>query len=131
MASDPQAIVAEFAKAIVEARLDDARLLLHDDFVTHEAGGLPYSGEYLGAEGFFTLLGKMNEALELTLGHSVQFLLADNTAAMRSRVTFTSRATGKSAEMSLVEVYTVRDGLIVDLDVYYKDPSAVTALLAG
>ena len=33
--------------------------------------------------------------------------------------------------MSLVEIYTVRDGLIVDLDVYYKDPSAVTALLAG
>lgn len=31
--------------------------------------------------------------------------------------------------MSLVEVYTVRDGLIVELDVYYKDPSAVAALL--
>jgi uncharacterized protein len=130
MASDPQAVVAKFAKAIVEARLDDARLLLHDDFVTHEAGGLPYSGEYHGADGFFELLGKMNEGLELTLGHSVQFLLADNTAAMRSRVTFTSRATGKSVEMGLVEVYTVRDGLIVDLDVYYKDPAAVTELSA-
>ena len=131
MASDPQTIVARFAKAIVEARLDDARLLLHDDFVTHEAGGLPYSGEYHGAEGFFELLGKMNEGLELTLGHSVQFLLAENTAAMRSHVTFTSRATGNSVEMSLVEVYTVRDELIVELDVYYKDPAAVTALLAG
>ena len=131
MASDAQGVVAKFAKAVVEARLDDARLLLHDDFVTHEAGGLPYSGEYHGAEGFFELLGKMNEGLELTLGHSVQFLLAENTAAMRSRVTFTSRATGNSVEMGLVEVYTVRDGLIVELDVYYKDPAAVTALLAG
>ena len=131
MASEPQAVVAEFAKAIVEARLDDARLLLHDDFVTHEAGGLPYSGEYRGADGFFELFGKMNEGLELTLGHAVQFLLAEDTAAMRSRVTFTSRATGNSVEMGLVEVYTVRDGLIVELDVYYKDPAAVTALLAG
>jgi hypothetical protein len=33
--------------------------------------------------------------------------------------------------MSLVETYTVRDGLIVELDVYYKDPSAVAALLTG
>jgi ketosteroid isomerase-like protein len=131
MASDPQAIVAKFAKAIVEARLDDARSLLHDEFVTHEAGGLPYSGEYHGPQGFFELLGNMTEGLELTLGDSVQFLLADNTAAIRSRVTFTSRASGESVEMSLVEVYTVRDGLIVDLDVYYKDPAAVTALLAG
>jgi uncharacterized protein len=131
MTNDAQAVVAKFAKAVVEARLDDARLLLHDDFVTHEAGGLPYSGEYHGAEGFFELLGKMNEGLELTLGHSVQFLLAENTAAMRSRVTFTSRASGNSVEMGLVEVYTVRDGLIVELDVYYKDPAAVTALLAG
>jgi hypothetical protein len=32
--------------------------------------------------------------------------------------------------MKLVEVYTVRYGLIVELDVYYKDPSAVAALLA-
>jgi hypothetical protein len=31
--------------------------------------------------------------------------------------------------MSLVEIYAVRDGLIAELDVYYKDPSAVTALL--
>jgi len=31
----------------------------------------------------------------------------------------------------LVEVYTLRDGLIVELDVYYKDASAVAALLAG
>ncbi len=127
----PQEVVARFAKAVLEARLDDARLLLHDEFVTHEAGGLPYSGEYHGPQEFFELLGKMNAGLELTLGHSVQFLLADNTAAMRSRVTFTSRASGKSVEMSLVEIYTVRDGLIVELDVYYKDPSAVTALLAG
>ena len=32
--------------------------------------------------------------------------------------------------VSLVEIYTVRDGLIVELDVYYKDLSAVAALLA-
>jgi ketosteroid isomerase-like protein len=118
-------------KAIVEERFDEARSLLHDEFVVHEAGGLPYSGEYRGAQGFFELLAKMNDGLELTLGPTPQYLVADDTVAVRSRLKFTGRASGASVEMSLVEVYTVRDGLIVELDVYYKNPSAVAALLAG
>ena len=116
-------------QAIVEDRFDDGRKLLHDDFVVYEAGGVPYSGEYHGPDGFFELYGKMKKAMELTPGKTVQYLLADDAVAIRGRLTFTSRASGKSVEMSLVEIYTVRDGLIVELDVYYKDPSAVTALL--
>jgi uncharacterized protein len=130
MASEAQAIVDKFVTAIAENRLDDARTLLHDDFLVHEAGGLPYSGEYRGPQAFFDLLGKMTEAMELTLGQSVQYLLADNTAALRSRLTFTARASGESVEMELIEIYTVHDELITELDVYYKDPSAVAALFA-
>ena len=33
--------------------------------------------------------------------------------------------------MSVAEVFVVRDGLIAELDVFYKDPSAVVALLEG
>jgi uncharacterized protein len=129
--SELLATVNRFMQAIVEDRFDDGRSLLHDDFVVYEAGGVPYSGEYRGPEGFFELFGKMNQAMELTPGEAVQYLLADDTVAIRGRLKFTSRASGKSVEMSLVEIYTVRDGLIVELDVYYKDPSAVAALLAG
>ena len=118
-------------KAIAGEQLDDARALLHREFVVYEAGGLPYSGEYHGPDGFFELLGKMNQAMELTPGETFQYLLADDTVAIRGRLRFTSRASGQSVEMGLVEIYTVRDGLIVELDVYYKDPSAVAALLAG
>jgi len=129
VASDAQAIVGNFAKAIVEERLDDARGLLDDDFVVYEAGGLPYSGEYHGPDGFFELFRKMNEAMELTPGETVQYLRAGDTVAIRGRLKLTSRASGDSVEMSLVEIYTVRDGLIVELDVYYKNPSAAAALL--
>jgi uncharacterized protein len=126
---DPLAIVERFMNAIVEERLDDARGLLHDEFVAYEAGGVPYSGEYHGPQGFFDLLAKMTEGMDFTLGPAPQCLLAGASVAVRSRVTFTSRASGSSVEMRLVEVYTVRDGLIAELDVYYKDPSAVAALL--
>lgn len=125
----PQAVVGEFMKAIGEERLDDARALLHEDFVVHEAGGMPFSGEYYGPQGFFDLYAKMTADLVLTPGSAIQYLLAEDTVAMRFRLTLTARASGNSVEMNLVEVYTVRDGRIVDLDVYYKDPSAVAALL--
>jgi uncharacterized protein len=129
-AADAQATVGGFVKAIAGEQFDDARALLDREFVVYEAGGLPYSGEYHGPDGFFELLGKMNQAMELTPGEAFQYLLADDTVAIRGRLRFTLRASGKSVEMGLVEIYTVRDGLIVELDVYYKDPSAVAALLA-
>jgi uncharacterized protein len=127
---DAQATVGNFVRAIVEQRFDDARRLLHEEFVVHEAGGLPYSGEYRSPQGFFDLFGKMNETLELTPDPAIQYLHADDTVVMRYRLRFTARASGDSIEMSLVEIYTVRDGLVLELDVYYKDPSAVAALLA-
>jgi hypothetical protein len=91
---------------------------------------VPYSGEYRGPQAFFDLLATMNEGWELTLRPTPQYLLADETVAVRSRLKFTGRASRRSVEMSLVEIYTVRAGLIVELDMYYKDPSAVAALLA-
>jgi ketosteroid isomerase-like protein len=128
--ADPQATVGRFVQALIEGRVDDARSLLHDDFAVHEAGGLPYSGEYRGPQAFFELFANMNEQMELTPDPAIQYLLAHKTVAMRYRLKFTARATGVSVEMGLVEIYTVRDGLIAELDVYYKDPSAVAALLA-
>ena len=65
-ADDAQATVGKFMRALVEERFDEAGSLLHDDFVVYEAGGVPYSGEYRGPQGFFELFGKMNEGLELT-----------------------------------------------------------------
>ncbi len=65
---EAQATVGRFMQAIVEERFDDARGLLHEEFVVYEAGGVPYGGEYHSPQGFFELLGKMNEGLVLTLG---------------------------------------------------------------
>jgi hypothetical protein len=72
----------------------------------------------------------MNESMELTAGPVTRDCLSDDTVVSRFRLTFTARTSGESVEMGLVELYKVQDGLIIELDVYYKDPSAVTALLA-
>jgi ketosteroid isomerase-like protein len=124
------AVVSRFGTALSENRLDEACALLHEDLVVHEAGGLPYSGDYHGPRGFVDLLTAMTEKLELTPGPINRAPLNDDTVVSRFRLRFTARASGRFTEMNLVEIYTVSDGLIITLDVYYKDPSAVTALLA-
>jgi uncharacterized protein len=121
-------IVTRFGAALHDERLDDACVLLHDDFVVHEAGGLPYSGDYHGPEGFRHLLSVMAEVFELTPGPIDRQSLADGTVVAQFRLLFAHRASGDRVEMSLVELYRLQHGRIIELDVFYKDPSAVTAL---
>ena len=123
-------LVRRFMAATGPERQHERRSLLHDDFVVHEAGGLPFSGDYHGPQGFFELLNRMNDVLDLAVGSIATEPLGDDAVAARFRLTFISRASGKSVEMALVEIYTVRDGRITELDVYYKDPAAIAALLA-
>lgn len=128
---DAKVIVERFVGAFGDGRLDDALSLLHDDFVVHAAGGVPYSGDYHGAEGFSKLITKMLPVLELTPSPEMQYLVDGDKVVLYYSLTFTARASGESVDMSVAEVFTVRDGLIAALDVFYKDPSAVVALLGG
>jgi uncharacterized protein len=124
-------IVRRFMSATGADGRPERTRLLHEDFVVSSAGGLPFSGEHHGPQGFFDLMGKMNDVLDLTPGPITLNPLGEDAVAASFRLTFTARSSGKHVEMDLVEIYTLRDGLIIKLDVYYKDPSAVAALIAG
>ena len=129
MTVDPRAVVERFVDAFGDGRLDDALSLLHDDFVVHAAGGVPYSGDYQGAAGFRDLITKIFEVVDLTPSPEMQYLVDGDKVVLYYRLTFTARASTKSIEMRVAEVLSVRDGQIAELDVFYKDPSAVVALL--
>ncbi|MCT7661378.1 nuclear transport factor 2 family protein [Mycobacterium deserti] len=130
MSAASLAVVNRFGEALSGGNLDEARALLHDDLVVYEAGGLPYSGEYHGPQGFIDLLTTMYEKLEVTPGPVSRASLDDGTVVSRFRLRFTALASGRSAEMNLVELYKVSQEKIIELDVYYKDPGAVAAILA-
>lgn len=128
--ADSRALVVRFVDALGVGRLDDALRLLAADFTVHAAGDVPYSGDYVGPAGFLELITKMSEVLELAPSPEMDFVADGEKVVLHYCLTFTARASGDSAEMSMAEVYTVRDGLIVELDVFYKNPSAVAALIA-
>jgi uncharacterized protein len=130
VSTEALAIVRRFSRALGDRDLTKVETLLHPDLVVHTAGGLPYSGDYDGPHGFFELFAAMTQAMDLTPGSLRQQSLDEQTVVSRFRLRFVARASGKSAEMDLVEIYRVSDGLIVELDIYYKDSSAVAAVLA-
>jgi hypothetical protein len=122
--------VRRFMAATGAERQNERLSLLHDDFVVHEAGGLPFSGDYHGSQGFFDLLNRMNDVLELAAGPITTDPLGDHAVAARFRLTFISRASGKRRPDATCRDLHGAGRRIAELDVYYKDPSAVAALLA-
>jgi hypothetical protein len=51
---DSRALVGKFVDAFGDQRVDDALRLLHDEFLVHAAGDVPYSGDYSGPSGFLS-----------------------------------------------------------------------------
>jgi uncharacterized protein len=123
-----RAIVEKFVVAFGDGRLQDALSLLDDDFVIHAAGDVPYSGDYRGADGLSELITKFRSSTSRRARTCITSSTATN-VGLHCRVALRSRASGKSIETGVTEVFSVRDGLIVDIDVYYKNPSAVASLL--
>ena len=58
--------VRRFSRALGDRDLTTAESLLHRDLVVHTAGGLPYSGDYYGPQGFLELFAAMTQVLDLT-----------------------------------------------------------------
>jgi ketosteroid isomerase-like protein len=128
-ARDAVATVRAFNELLLSGRLDEACGLLADDLAVHEPPELPYGGEFRGPSGLLDLLGRemaVVDAAPLT----TEYLDAGDRVVFMARARFAAKGTDRSVDVDLVEIHTVRDGRICDLDVYYKEPGAVAALVA-
>jgi uncharacterized protein len=59
---------------------------------------------------------------------SIEFADAADAVIIPIACRFTSRSTGRSVDTKVIEVFSVRDGKILDIDIFYKDPAAIAAL---
>lgn len=124
LAESPRKLLDSFAAG----DLDLALSAIHPDGVLHEADSLPYAGDWHGHDGFRQLVGIMLSSFDLKiLGYEV-YTSAPDTVTMKAEGTFTSKKSGRSSTMPLVEIYKIRDGLIVDADIYYKDAMEINRL---
>jgi uncharacterized protein len=125
-------VVQRFEDAFVRGDMQEVLSLVAEDIVVHEAASLPYPGDHEGHEGFLALADAFNRVWEITSPLELTFLDAsDSRVVALVRFNVVARATGKPLTLELAEIYTVRDGRICDLDIYYRDTAAIVAATGG
>lgn len=123
-------VVRTFLQAFAAGDVASALSCFAEDCVVDEAHGLPFSGRYVGTDGFLELLGKMSARLDARVD-TIEVIGGRDAVVGRIGLTFTGRTSGRELPTTAVEIYTVRGGRIVHADVYYKDPAAVSELADG
>lgn len=119
----------EIIKAFYTSDLAGMMSYVHPDAVFSEAGGLPYSGNYIGPEGLRDLLKRIRDEYKLSVEDRWQAIDAgEDRVLLLFEAKFTSLKSGAQIETRITELYRVNDGLITGNDIYYKDPGAISAL---
>ena len=124
---DNRATLEAFVQAFIDGDSQRMRSYLAADVVLHEAAVLPYGGDHVGVEGFFSSLQTASSIFD---AEALKWELMDagDKVILHMLVRLTSHRTGKILEIPVVEIFTFRDGKIIDDDVYYKDASLVAGL---
>ena len=121
-----RAYLDAFQRGDVEAALS----CLAPNSVIVEPDGLPFSGRFVGRDGFMELLGKLTTVFDAVV-EGVDVHEAESIVVGQISLTLTSKSSGKSLPVKAVELYTVVDGHIAVADVYYKEAAGIAALAAG
>lgn len=106
---------------------DEAFDLFAPDVTIDEPPLLPYGGRYIGRSGYEQLLENIFTQFDVAADWTT-FDAGDFSCAVIVG-TFTSKATGRSTPVRIVENYYVTDGRITAIDIFYKNPDAVLGLL--
>lgn len=123
-------VVRRFTDGLRCGDISACAALLDDANVFSEAASLPFGGDYVGVEGFRRMLGAVSREFRVVLDPP-EIAGTDDWVAVVVRGTFTSRRTGRSMPVECVDVYRLRDGKIVRVDVHYKEPGALAELCRG
>jgi ketosteroid isomerase-like protein len=99
---------------------DAVAALMSEDCVIREAQSLPYGGVRVGRERAIDVIKTVFATYEM-LDIDFSWLLSGDVVINRVSGRARVKATGREVAIDGVELVTVRDGLVVDIDVYYRD----------
>ena len=123
--------IGEGLIAGVKARdLESVLALMHPEVEVFEPASLPYGGTWKGRDGFAELLQKIMGLADLSIGDDPKIHETSDGLIMEMQVTFTSHKDGEAFATSAVEVDRLRDGLVREIDVFYKDVAAINEFFA-
>jgi ketosteroid isomerase-like protein len=130
MTTEAVKVVEAFYEAFAAGDLEGCLALLSENCVLEAAGGMPYSGTFVGVDGFVAQAGAMARLFSRAEPVDWQIVDAGEIVVAQSTGTFSSRADGMTVSTPVAEHYWVMDGKITRIDVYYKDPKSLRPLFA-
>ena len=119
-------VVEELARRFREG--GDAFALFHPEVRLEQPASLPHGGWHEGHDGIKAMGVTFAEHWERTIGPA-RITGCGDTAVQVTEQTWTSKATGRSATVDVVELFEFRDGLISEVRVFQQDTALLLATL--
>lgn len=115
-------VVRTFQDKFAEGDIDAVLSTLADDVVIHECANLPYPGDHRGKDGFLKLVDAFRQTWEVQVHGDHELLPAgDEKVLCLVNNKVVAKATGTPLDLRIAEIFTIREGEISEVDVYYWD----------
>lgn len=120
----PAAVATTYFDALGRGDIPTVMAQFSDTVVWHQPGANKFSGDHAGVEGVGALLGGMMEASEGTFQLAVTGPAMVNGELVAVPVRFTGTRAAASMDMAGVDLLTVRDGKIAEVNLFSEDGPA-------
>lgn len=129
-AKTPSDVIRAGYEALMTGDMPGLMACVAEDVVIDRPSLLLWGSPQLGRDYFANVLGSMAACCDFEITASAVFEGDGAEAVGVLSYTLTAHNSGEKLPITIVELFTVVDGLITRMDVYDKDPSGVAAFLA-
>jgi ketosteroid isomerase-like protein len=123
-------IVAELARRFQAGDAEGALRLFHPDIRIEQPASLPHGGWHNGHEGMATMGAVFARFWARTIANP-RILGCGESVVQVTTQTWTARASGRSATVDAVELFSFSDGLVSEIRVFQQDTHLLLGTLNG
>lgn len=125
-------LVQSFEDHFVAGDIDYVLSVLTDDITVHECDNVPYPGDHRGKDAFLKLAEAFGATWDIQAPLDLEILPAgDDKVLVQVGIDVIAKATGTPLRLRIAEIYTIRDGKIAEMNVYYWDNVEMTEATNG
>lgn len=121
-------IVEELSGRFQSGDREGAFALYHPDLRIQQPDSLPHGGWYDGVAGLARMAEEFGRHWDRTIDDP-RILGCGPSAVQITTQTWTAKATGRSATVDVVELFSLRDGLISEIRVFQQDTHLLLSTL--
>jgi hypothetical protein len=125
---DPKDVVEELSRRFQQGDREGALELYHPGLRIQQPVSLPHGGWHEGLDGMAAMAAEFGRHWDRAIDNP-RILGCGESAVQVTAQTWTSKATGRSATVDVVELFSFRDGLISEIRVFQQDTHLLLSTL--